>query len=258
MDLTVDRSDSLTATDTAATTALVTEPPPRRRRATRPTGPPSESPEHPDVEADTDTSPSAAERSSATTEGPIRQPRRLPRIPRPRLARPKLGRRRFRIAAVVLAVAALAAATTVTALALREHRQTEATANHQAAIIDTARRGVTALINIRRDSADADFARLSDITTAPFADDLHSQSGNYLQAIRHADVLSTGEVIAAATAADDGAEVPDDGTITVIVAANAQVTNTQTRQQEQRSYRFSVRIKEVDGIPKVSNVEFVP
>ncbi|MEV2223585.1 hypothetical protein AB0E01_27410 [Nocardia vinacea] len=64
--------------------------------------------------------------------------------------------------------------------------------------------------------------------------------------------------VAAAIAADDGAEAPDDGTVTVIVAANAQVTNTQTRQQEQRSYRFSVKIKEVDGTPKVSDVEFVP
>ncbi|MFI7670433.1 hypothetical protein [Nocardia sp. NPDC049526] len=249
MDRTVDRSDSLTVTDTAATTALVTEPPPRRRRATRPTGPPSESPDHPDAEAGTDTTPSASERPSEPTQ---------PRIPRLRFGSPRLGRKSFRFAAVVLAVAGLIAATTVTALAMREHRRTEATANHQAAIVDTARRGVTALINIRRDSADSDFARLSDITTAPFADDLHSQSGNYLQAIRDADVLSTGEVVAAAIAADDGTEAPDDETITVIVAANAQVTNTQTRQQEQRSYRFSVRIKAVDGIPKVSDVEFVP
>ena len=241
MDLTVDRSDSLTATDAA--TALVTEPP-RRRRATRPTGPPSESP---DAVASTDTTPCAGKPPSEP-----KPPLRL------RFARPKLERKSFRTAAAVLAVAALLAATTVTALALREHRRTEATANHQAAVVDTARRGVTALINIRRDSADSDFARLSDITTAPFADELHSQSGNYLKAIRDADVLSTGEVVAAAIAADDGAEAPDDGTVTVIVAANAQVTNTQTRQQEERSYRFSVQIKEVDGTPKVSDVEFVP
>lgn len=245
MDLTVDRSDSLTATDAAATTASVTEPP-RRRRATRPTGPPSESP---DTETSTVTTPSAVERP------PEQKQRRTLRLP---FARPRLGRKSFRTAAVAMAVAALLAATTVTALALREHRRTEAAANHQAAIVDTARRGVTALINIRRDSADSDFARLSDITTAPFADELHSQSGNYLKAIRDADVLSTGEAVAAAIAADDGAEAPDDGTVTVIVAANAQVTNTQTRQQEQRSYRFSVKIKEVDGTPKVSNLEFVP
>ncbi|WP_433621246.1 hypothetical protein [Nocardia sp. CA-120079] len=245
MDLTVDRSDSLT--DSSITTALVTEPP-RRRRATRPTGPPTESPEHPDAEVSIDTTPPTGKRPP--------EPKRPP-IPRSRFPRPKLERKGFRIAAVVLVVAALVYAT-VTALALHEHRRTEATANHQAAIVDTARRGVTALINIRRDSADSDFARLSDITTAPFADELHSQSGNYLKAIRDADVLSTGEVVAAAIAADDGAEAPDDGTVTVIVAANAQVTNTQTRQQEQRSYRFSVKIKEVDGTPKVSNVEFVP
>ncbi|MEV5832718.1 hypothetical protein [Nocardia sp. NPDC052112] len=251
MDLTVDRSDSLTATDTPATSVSVTEPP-SRRRATRPTGPPREAPNHPDAEANM---PATAER---TAEPTLARPRRLPRIPRPRLARPKLGRKSFRIAAVVLAVVALVAATTVTVLALREHRRTEATANHQAAMVDTARRGVAALINIRHDSADSDFARLSEITTAPFADDLHSRSGNYLQAIRDADVLSTGEVVAAAVSADDGAEASDDGTITVFVAANAQVTNTQTRQQEQRSYRFSVKIKEVDGTPKVSNVEFVP
>lgn len=248
MDLTVDRSDSLTATDAAATTASVTVPP-RRRRATRPTGPPSESPDPPDPEASTDTTPSAGRRPSEQTQR---------RILRQRFARPRMGRKSFRTAAVAIAVAALLAATTVTALALREHRRTEAAANHQAAIVDTARRGVTALINIRRDSADSDFARLSDITTAPFADELHSQSGNYLKAIRDADVLSTGEVVAAAIAADDGAEAPDDGTVTVIVAANAQVTNTQTRQQEHRSYRFSVKIKEVDGTSKVSNVEFVP
>ncbi|WP_157124347.1 hypothetical protein [Nocardia pseudovaccinii] len=244
MDLTVDRSDSLTATDAA--TALMTEPP-RRRRATRPTGPPSESPDPPEAMVSTDTTPSAGR--------PPREPKQRLRL---RHARPKLGHKSFRTAAVVLAVAALLAATTVTALALREHRRTDVAANHQAAIVDTARRGVTALINIRRDSADSDFARLSDITTAPFADELHSRSGNYLQAIRDADVLSTGEVVAAAIAADDGAEAPDDGTVTVIVAANAQVTNTQTRQQEPRSYRFSVKIKEVDGTPKVSNVEFVP
>ncbi|WP_024802894.1 hypothetical protein [Nocardia sp. BMG51109] len=251
MDVVVDRTDSLTRAS-AATVA-----PPRRRKATRPTGPPGESPERSDTGAvATLTRPAAPERTPRTRGRP-------PRIPRPRIPRVKLGRRGFHLLAVILAVVALATAATVTTLALRQHQRTEAAANHESAVVDTARRGVTALINIRRDSADADFTRLADLTTAPFADELHSQSANYLQAIRDADVLSTGEVVAAGPAADDGNDIPgkgptDDGTTTVIVAADAQVTNTQNRQQEKRSYRFSVKIKEVDGILKMSEVEFVP
>ncbi|MFE6862178.1 hypothetical protein [Nocardia sp. NPDC057668] len=203
--------------------------------------------------------PTATEQDSEHSAGE-RKPAARFTFPELRLSAPTPSNRRIvRICAALLLVAAFIGAASVTGTALRDHRRTQAIADGDAAVIDTARRGVTALINIKRDTADADFARLAEITTAPFADELHSQSGNYLQTIRDADVLSSGQVVAAALAADDGSgAVVADGVRIVLVAADAQVTNTQSRQQEQRTYRFAVKIKDVDGVPKMSSVEFVP
>ncbi|MBY8857441.1 hypothetical protein K7711_13215 [Nocardia sp. CA2R105] len=151
----------------------------------------------------------------------------------------------------------MAAATTVAALAWRQHQQMTDEAQQQAAIVDTAKQGITALINIRGDNAAADLNRLNELTTAPFSDELHNQSANYVKAIHDADVLSTGQVIAAGIATDDGTARGSAGT-TVIVAADAQVTDPQSHQQQRRSYRFSVTVKQVHGVRKVSDVEFVP
>ncbi|WP_040822304.1 hypothetical protein [Nocardia jiangxiensis] len=168
-----------------------------------------------------------------------------------------MGRRGFRIASVAVAVVALAAAVTVAALAWQQHQHLTGEAQQQAAIVDTAKQGITALINISGDNAAADLTRLNELTTAPFSDELHNQSANYVKAIHDADVLSTGQVIAAGIATEDGTARGGEGT-TVIVAADAQVTDPQTHQQQRRSYRFSVTVKQVHGVRKVSDVEFVP
>lgn len=251
MDTTADRPDSLTP-GTSSGTALAT--PPRRRKATRPTGPPEESESRPET-----AEPESPDEDPAVTPDPVRPgdaPRRR-RLPRPRLKRITLGRRSIRIALVALATVALVAAAAVATPAWQQHRHANSGAQQRAAIVDTARRGITALINISGDKADADFAHLSELTTAPFSNELHSRSANYVKAIHDADVLSTGQVVAAGIATDDGTAQGGDGT-TVLVAADAQVTNTQSHQQEHRSYRFSVKVKKIDGAFKVSDVEFVP
>jgi Mce-associated membrane protein len=255
MDVITDSSATVTTIDSSVATA----PPPRRRRATRPTGPPAEGSGVSDRETSGSTTTSTITPVSDTPADlaePTPEHRRARRFPRPGLGRPRLGSNGFRIVAVVLAVVALAAAATVAGLAWRDHQRTAAQEHRQAAIIDVARRAVTDLINIDKASAAKDFAGLGDITTAPFSDELHSQSGDYLKTVQDADVQSTGQVLAAGIAADDG--TASDGAVTVIIAADAKVTNTQSRQQEQRAYRFSVKVEQVGGVPKVSDVEFVP
>lgn len=248
MDTTVDRPDSLTP-GAASGTALAT--PPRRRKATRPTGPPAEQGAANPI-ADPDETQVSLQPSDTKQNRGLRN--RILRTHRPRL---ELGCSSFRIAWVAVAVVALAAATTVAALAWRQHQQMTDEAQQQAAIVDTAKQGITALINIRGDNAAADLNRLNELTTAPFSDELHNQSANYVKAIHDADVLSTGQVIAAGIATDDGTARGSEGT-TVIVAADAQVTDPQSHQQQRRSYRFSVTVKQVHGVRKVSDVEFVP
>ncbi len=248
MDITLDRPAPLTADSPAATAT----PSSRRRRATRPTGPPVGSADQPSVEKHIHATQSTTEKSTEPIP-PQHRPIRLPRFSR-------LGLRRtiFRIVAVAVAVIALAAACTVAVLAQRDHERTQAMAQHQAAVIDTARRAVTDLINIDKGSATADFARLTAIATPPFTDEIHNQSIDFVKTVQDANVLSSGQVLAAGIATDNGAAAPIDGSITVIVAADAKVTNAQNQQQQPRAYRFSVRVKQIGGALKVSDVEFVP
>ncbi|WP_216894238.1 hypothetical protein [Nocardia alni] len=160
--------------------------------------------------------------------------------------------------AVAIAVVALAAACIVAVLAQRDHGRTHSAAQHQAAVIDTARRAVTDLINIDKRTAAADFSRLSALAAPPFTDEIHNQTIDFVKTVQDSDVLSTGQVLAAGIVTDSGAAAPNDGSITVIVAADAKVTNAQNQQQQPRAYRFSVRVKVIGGALKVSDVEFVP
>ncbi|AHH18069.1 hypothetical protein NONO_c32820 [Nocardia nova SH22a] len=229
--------------DTVSTTASAER---RRRKATRASGPPGE-PGPAVVLIETGSEP----------EEPIGPRRRIPAVVR----RIRLGRTGLRRTAAALAIVALLASVSVAGVAWHDHRRAADDADRATAIVDVARQGVTALINIRGDQADADFARLGEITAPPFSDELHDQSKNYLQAVRDAKVASTGQVVAAGIAAagdDIGSAVPDAGATTVIVAADAQVTNPETHQPEHRAYRFSVKVKDIGGALKVTDVEFVP
>lgn len=240
MDTIADRPDTVTTTEPAERRT--------RRKATRASGPPGES-SPATVAVVTDSEP--------VSPNPVRSRWRALSLPR----RIRLGRTGLRRLAAALAIVALVASLSAAGVAWHDHRRAADNADHEAAIVDVARHGVTALINIRGDKADADFARLSEITAPPFSDELHDQSKNYLQAVRDAKVASTGQVVAAGIAAagdDIGTAVPDAGATTVIVAADAQVTNPDTHQPEHRAYRFSVKVKDVDGVLKVTDVEFVP
>ncbi|WP_157117560.1 hypothetical protein [Nocardia vaccinii] len=245
MDTIADRPDTVTTTEPAQRR--------HRRKATRASGPPEGSSPVSDARGPETGSVSVEMKPDAAPERRLRSVRAMRRI------RP--GRNGLRKPAAALAVIALVASGTVAALAWHDHRRSDDNAEHEAAIVDIARQGVTALINIRGDKADADFARLSNVTAPPFADELHDRSKNYLQAVRDANVLSTGQVVAAGIAAagdDIGTAVPDEGATTVIVAADAQVTDSENHQQEHRAYRFSVTVKDVGGALKVTDVEFVP
>ena len=48
------------------------------------------------------------------------------------------------------------------------------------------------------------------------------------------------------------------GSLVVMIASNSQVSNAAGAQNEDRAWRLRVTVVDVDGIPKVSKVEFVP
>ena len=152
MDTIADRPDTMTTTTSAERRS--------RRKATRASGPPGRS----SVEVVTAAAPVSPE--------PDRTARRITSMWR----RVRPGRIGFRRPAAVLAIVALLASVSVAGTAWHDHRRVAGNADHEAAIVEVARQGVTALINIRGEQADADFARLSAITAPPFSDELHDQS----------------------------------------------------------------------------------
>ncbi|GAB2964392.1 hypothetical protein LWP59_24065 [Amycolatopsis acidiphila] len=114
-----------------------------------------------------------------------------------------------------------------------------------------ARQGVLDLIGLSHTDADAAYTRLLQATTGGFHDQLTQQTASFKQALEQGQVVSSGQITEAGVehlAGDDA---------TALVAAAANIKNTQAPQGENRQYRLQLTLHREDGRWLVSELEFV-
>ncbi|MFF0814173.1 hypothetical protein ACFYVR_03290 [Rhodococcus sp. NPDC003318] len=163
------------------------------------------------------------------------------------------ARRRWpRITVSITAIAAVVALAVAAAQVAVTHAQDRAREAHRADLVDAARTGVLALIDVHVDTADATLARLRDLSTGQFADELSDNESGLAAAIRDAKVDSSGRIDSAALAEEGGTSG------VVLVAASGEVANAGSPDATARTYRLRVTLDEVDGSLLMSKVEFVP
>lgn len=166
------------------------------------------------------------------------------------IARPSVASRRT--AGLVLAALFTGAGLALTGVMLWQHREVAAQRSQDLQFVDAARAGVTALLSIDHSRAQADVARVLDLSTGPFREDFERSAEDFVKTAVDSKAVTTGTVNAAALDARDG----DTGV--VIVAATSEVTNVNGADQDPRPFRMSVTVTRDAGTPKISDVEFVP
>lgn len=163
--------------------------------------------------------------------------------------RPRRWRRILLSAIGIVSVLTLLVGTVLATGRYLDDRSREA---HRRSLVDAATVGVLALIDVHMDTVDADLARLRELSTGQFADELAEGQTGLVAALREAAVNSDGSIDSAGLARES------DGTSVVIVAASARVVNTDSPVATPRTYRLRVTLDEVGGKTLMSRVEFVP
>ncbi len=166
------------------------------------------------------------------------------------IGRASVGPRRT--AGLVLAALFTGASVALTGLMLWQHREVAAQRSQDQQFVDAARAGVTALLSIDHSRAQADVARVLDLSTGPFREDFERSADDFIKTAVDSKAVTTGTVNAAALGARDG----DSGV--VLVAATSEVTNVNGADQDPRPFRMNVTVTRDGGTPKIADVEFVP
>ncbi|WP_084510852.1 hypothetical protein [Nocardia lijiangensis] len=164
-------------------------------------------------------------------------------------AQPKLGARRIvALAASAVLVLALMVGAGVTVFmvhnnTVREDRRTE--------YLQAARQAVLNLTTIRADSAKEDIERILATASGKFKTEFDGRVDPFMEVVKQAKVVSTGEVIESALVRDD-----EDSAI-VLIAAKQTLTNAGSAEPQTRFYRFRITVTRTDSGLSASNVEFV-
>ena len=159
------------------------------------------------------------------------------------------SRRALALGALAVLVLALLVAVAVPATRVLSARSA---AVDRAAALDAARQETLNLTTMSFQTADQDIKRLLDGTTGEFRDQFQQRIKPFTDIVRQAKVVTTGKITEA------GVENATGDTVTVLVAATAQVTNTAAPTGTPRDYRLRLTVRQVGGRWLVSNVDFVP
>lgn len=161
---------------------------------------------------------------------------------------PRSRGRLLRFVALFAAFAAVAG--TITFLAVGLSHQNRAT-DLRAEYLETARGGALNLLNVSFGSVDQDVDRLLGNASGAFEKDFGGNADNYKSVVKQAQVTSSGEVVQAAVE-----NVTDSGA-TVLIAAQAKITNLSVPDGEPRSYRLRVSVAKDGDRLTISDVQFV-
>ena len=160
-----------------------------------------------------------------------------------------LGRRRAAVlAALAAAVLALLVAAAVPAVRVLGGWSR---ASDQSAAVAAARQETLNLTTVSFRTADRDVRRMLDGATGAFREQFDQRAKPFLDTVREARVESTGSI------ADAGVESTGADTVTVLVAATAQVSNAAGPGATPRDYRLRLVVRHEAGRWLVADVSFV-
>ncbi|NKY52156.1 hypothetical protein HGA08_18220 [Nocardia vermiculata] len=182
----------------------------------------------------------------------LRRALRPPRVSIPRPRRVSVTRPGRRTIATTVAVLVLCAGVGSTGYFVWHHHTVTGEQQRKAEFVAAARQGVTSLTSLDFTHAAADVKRVLDDSTGSFRSDFQTRADDFTKVIEQSKVATEGKVNSAAVQS-----MTDDSAV-VLVAASSKVTNSAGAQQEPRAWRLSVTVERVDGLLKMSKVEFVP
>jgi len=118
--------------------------------------------------------------------------------------------------------------------------------------LDAGRQAAVALTSLRYDSGDAGVAQLLELSTDKFHEDLTRRRDTFLEVLKQAQGVSTGEVTSAGLESFDGDRAQ------VLVAVNVLATVQATPEEQRRNWRMRLLLRETaPGEVKVSRVEYI-
>ena len=159
---------------------------------------------------------------------------------------------------VYLIVLVIISACIATLLMDARHHTVEQQTADTAAVLRTARTGVSHLISVNTQDVDGYVQQVLDDSTAGWHDEFDQRKEDVIAVLSQSQSGAAGQVTEAGIE-----EILDDGSTSVLVSAETQSQDTNESQasnapdQNRNSLRFRVRVVEVDGQLKLSKVEFV-
>ncbi|MEZ0052296.1 Mce-associated membrane protein [Mycobacterium sp. MAA66] len=131
-----------------------------------------------------------------------------------------------------------------TGQAAEQHRRAEFAA--------AAAQGVVNLMSLDYRHAQQDVQRILDGTTGDFKKDFQATAQDFVK------VAESSKSVTEATVTATAVQAMTQDTATVLVAATTKVTNAASKDQQPRSWRWSVDVARDGGQIKLAKVEFVP
>ncbi|MEV0034263.1 hypothetical protein [Nocardia sp. NPDC050793] len=194
-----------------------------------------------------------AEKVALTKESPVEPKADAADVPEaadvPSGSKPKLGARRIvALAASVVLVLALMVGAGVMVFLVHNNNVRE---DRRAEYLQAARQAVLNLTTIRADSAKEDIDRILATASGKFKNEFDGRVDPFMEVVKQAKVVSTGEVVESALVRDD------EDSATVLIAAKQTLTNAGSAEPQTRFYRFRITVTRTDSGLSASNVEFV-
>ncbi|ORV92134.1 mammalian cell entry protein [Mycobacterium interjectum] len=118
--------------------------------------------------------------------------------------------------------------------------------------LDAGRQTALNLTTIDFHHANADLQRILDRATGQLYDNFSERSQPYVDVVLRTQSKSVGTVTEAAVESQSGDKAQ------VLVAVTVTTSNAVAPQPERHAWRMRLSVRQVGGVPKVSNVEFVP
>ncbi|MEE6176012.1 mammalian cell entry protein [Mycobacterium sp. 050134] len=149
-------------------------------------------------------------------------------------------------ALIVLALAGL-----VGWVGLRAHEARQAQ-EQRGLFLQAARQGALNLTTVDFREADADVQRILNGATGPLYDNFSKRSQPFVEVLLRTQSKSVGTVTEAGVESQSGDRAE------VLVAVTVHTSTAAAAQPEPHAWRMRLSLEKVGGVPKMSNVEFVP
>ena len=118
--------------------------------------------------------------------------------------------------------------------------------------LQAGHQGALNLTTIDFREADADVQRILDGATGQLYDNFSKRSQPFIDVVLRTQSKSVGKVTEAGIESQSGDQAQ------ILVAVTVNTSNAAAAQQEPHAWRMRLSVQKVDGVAKVSNVEFVP